>query len=108
MIVRFARHGQPALEGMPRGINYEFPPGDHPLSLLGRRQAEFLGRHLRECGFRGSIISSPYARTAETADIVAEICGAKVYFEPRLQEMRFYPDPPCPGLTLEELASKYD
>lgn len=107
MIIRFARHGQPALEGMPKGGNYEFPPGDYVLSPLGRRQAEFLGKHLKRAGFRGRVISSPYARTVETASIAAEICGLDIYFEPRIQEMRFYPEPPCPGMTLEELRRNY-
>ena len=107
MIIRFARHGQPALEGMPKGGNYEFPAGDYVLSPLGRKQAEFLGEHLKKTGFKGKVISSPYARTAETASIAAQICGLDIYFEPRIQEMRFYPEPPCPGLTIEELRRSY-
>ncbi len=107
MIIRFARHGQPALEGMPKGGNYEFPAGDYVLSPLGRKQAEFLGKHLKSIGFKGRVISSPYARTVETASIAAEICGLDIYFEPRIQEMRFYPEPPCPGMTLEILRQNY-
>ena len=107
MIVRFARHGQPSLAGMPKSANYEFPPGDPALTPLGRRQAEFLGEHLRRTGFCGRVISSPYARTAETADIAAEVCGLQFYLEPRLQEMRFYPEPPCCGMTLAELRRNY-
>ncbi len=108
MILRFARHGQPALDGMPPGANHELPPGDFPLSALGRKQALFLGRHLQSVGFRGTIIASPYARTAETASIAASVCGNVFYPEPRLQEMRFYPVPPCPGMTLEELRRNYE
>lgn len=107
MIVRFARHGQPALEGMPKGGNYEFSAGDYVLSPLGRKQAHFLGEHLKSTGFNGRVISSPYARTVETASIAAEVCGLDIYFEPRLQEMRFYPEPPCPGMTLAELRANY-
>ena len=107
MILRFARHGQPALEGMPRGANHELPPGDYPLSRQGLEQAHCLGRHLRNEGFRGLILSSPYARTAETADAVAAECGLRFYLEPRLQEMRFYPEPPCPGMTIDELRANY-
>ena len=107
MIIRFARHGQPALDGMPKGGNYEFPPRDYVLSPLGRTQARFLGEHLKRIGFRGRVVSSPYARTAETASIAAEICGLDIYFDPRIQEMRFYQEPPCPGMTLEELRRNY-
>ena len=103
MILRFARHGQPSLAGMPSGSNHELPPGDYQLSELGFRQAHYLGKHLKNEGFHGRIISSPYARTAQTADVVAGECGLVFYLEPRLQEMRFYPDPPCPGMTIEEL-----
>ena len=103
MIIRFARHGQPALEGMPKGANHEFPPRDYVLSPLGRQQAEFLGGHLKKIGFRGKVISSPYVRTVETASIAAGICGLDIYLEPRIQEMRFYEEPPCPGMKLEEL-----
>ncbi len=107
MIIRFARHGQPALGGMPKGKNYEFPDGDYVLSRLGRQQAEFLGRHLKSIGFNGKVITSPYARTVETASVAAEVCGSDIYFEPRLQEMRFYPESECPGMTLEELRANY-
>jgi len=107
MILRFARHGQPALEGMPAGANHEIPPGDYPLSCLGLEQARCLGGHLKAERFRGLILTSPYARTAETANAVAEECGLRFYPEPRLQEMRFYPEPPCPGMTLEELRANY-
>lgn len=103
MIIRFARHGQPAVRDIPPGVNHEFPPGDYVLSALGLQQAHCLGRHLQATGFAGRIITSPYARTAETADAVAEECGLRFYLEPRLQEMRFYPEPPCPGLTLAEI-----
>ena len=92
MIVRFARHGQPWLEGMASDGNFEFPDGDYILTSLGRKQAKFLGEHLKNAGFKGKVIASPYARTAETASIAAAVCGLDVYFEPRLQEMRFYPD----------------
>ena len=102
MIIRFARHGQPALAEMPKGLDYELPAGDYVLTPKGRDQARCLGKHLKSIGFNGKIISSPYARTAETADIVAEECGMKFYLEWRIQERRFYPDQTCPGMTLEE------
>ena len=75
MILYITRHGQPALEGMKPGADYELPDGDYSLSALGREQAEFLGRHLKKENFDGIIISSPYARTMETASAAAAICG---------------------------------
>ena len=42
-------------EGMPKGGNYEFPAGDYVLSPLGRKQAEFLGEHLKKTGFKGVV-----------------------------------------------------
>lgn len=104
MILYIARHGQPALEGTASGANFEFPAGDYCLSALGRLQAAFLGLFLRARGFGGcKIISSPYSRTMETASIIAGICGSEIRPEPRIQEKLFYPEPVCPGLTLEEM-----
>lgn len=107
MIIRLARHGQPALEDMPKGANYEFPDGDYVLTPLGREQARLLGEHLKKCGFQGKVLSSPYARTMETASVAAAVCGLEVTPDPGLQEMRFYPEPPCPGLTLAEMRKNY-
>lgn len=91
----------------PGGANHELPPGDYPLSRLGLCQAHCLGKYLKGERFRGLVLSSPYARTAETAEVVSEECGLPFYLEPRLQEMRFYPEPPCPGMTLNELRANY-
>lgn len=107
MIIRFARHGQPAFGEILPGVNHELPPGDYVLSALGIEQAHYLGKHLKAEGFKGMIISSPYARTVETANAVAEECDLEFYLEPRLQEMRFYPEPPCPGMTANEIRSKF-
>lgn len=107
MILYITRHGQPALDGMPAGADYELPDGDYPLSCLGREQAEFLGKQLKKENFDGMIVSSPYARTMETAAIVSTICGVTVTPEPRFQELLFFPVPLCPGLTLEEMRKYY-
>ena len=107
MRLYLARHGQPALENMPKGANYELPDGDYVLSVLGREQAHCLGVRLKEMHFSGKVFSSPYARTMETASIAAAVCGLEVIPEPRMQEMRFSPEPPCPGMTLAELKKNY-
>ena len=93
MKIRFARHGQPFLDDLPPGTDYEFPPDDPVLTELGKEQAHCLGRHLKAEGFKGRIISSPFLRTAGTADIVAQECGLKFYLEPRIQEMRCFTFP---------------
>ena len=102
MIVRFARHGQPALDELPSWADPEFPPEDYVLTELGRTQAHCLGRYLNGQGFRGRIISSPFLRTVETADAVAEECGLRFYLEPRIQEVRKYTTP-YQGLTLAQI-----
>ena len=107
MIIHIARHGQPALPGLPPGTNHEFPPGDYPLSALGLHQAELLGGFLKAEGFRGKIISSPYLRTMETASAVGLVCGLSIFMDPRFQERRFYPEPPCTGSPLEELRHRF-
>ena len=66
------RHGQVAEDAEYFG-DVAYPKGDMPLSKLGREQAELLGNRLRDEGFSGKIFSSPYLRTMETADIIAEI-----------------------------------
>ena len=106
MIIRFARHGQPFLDDLPPGTDYEFPPNDPILTELGQEQAHCLGRHLKAEGFRGRIISSPLLRTAGTADIVARECGLKFYLDPRMQEMRCYTYP-YDGLHLKELRARF-
>lgn len=58
---------------------------DRPLSARGRRQAERLGRLLAGAGFEPDVIvSSPKARSAQTAEIVAEALGARVRTDERL------------------------
>ena len=107
MRIYLARHGQPALDNMAKGSDYELPDGDYVLTALGREQAALLGKRLKEMHFSGKVFSSPYARTMETASIAAAVCDLEVFPEPRLQEMRFAPEPPCPGMTLEELKANY-
>ena len=107
MRIYLARHGQPALENMAKGSDYELPDGDYVLTALGREQAALLGKRLKEMNFSGKVFSSPYARTMETASIAAAVCGLDVHPEPRMQEMRFAKELPCPGMTLEEIKANY-
>ena len=86
MIVYIARHGQPRLSSNWEA-DPEFPRGDPPLSPLGRAQARLLGARLRERRFRGTIFSSPYYRTAETANLMAQELGMVFYPEGAIREV---------------------
>ncbi len=58
-----------------------------PLTDKGRRQAERLGRLLALAGFApDAILTSPLARSRETAEIVADVLGVRARVEPRLGE----------------------
>lgn len=58
---------------------------DRPLSAKGEKQAERLGRFLKDVGFRpDAIISSPKIRAAQTAEIVARHLGLPVTTDDRL------------------------
>ncbi len=64
---------------------------DSPLTELGRRQAEAVGRQLAELIGRGPgwrIVASPLGRTRRTAEIIAERLGLdEIEIEPRLIEL---------------------
>lgn len=81
MVIHIARHGQPAISS-----HTEAPRGDPPLTSLGREQARRLGERLRDEGFHGPIIASPYLRTAETADAVAEVLDQEFRVDARMRE----------------------
>jgi broad specificity phosphatase PhoE len=78
MILHITRHGQvlPAAPGQVENVDY--PRGDRPLSALGREQARLLGERLRELGFEGRIYASPYRRTVETAQVIADVVNTEV------------------------------
>ncbi len=60
--------------------------GDAGITPLGVRQAQLLGKRLKELKFSGKIYASPYFRTVATACHAAEQCGAQVYPDARVQE----------------------
>lgn len=103
MILHVTRHGQ-------TDVKSDHPPGDPHLTGLGRRQAEKLGEALKELGFAGAIHSSPYRRTMETAQVVAEVTDT--YIAP-IPEMREYVPQAgrmetFVGATLSDLGAEYD
>jgi len=103
VILHVTRHGQ-------TDVQSDHPPGDPHLTDLGRRQAERLGQALKELGFAGAIYSSPYFRTMETAQVVAETTDTYVTpvaemreHVPRAGRMETFV-----GATLSDLAAAYD
>ena len=109
MLRMITRHGQIAKETDYVG-SHLYPDGDMPLSELGREQAELLGERLKEQGFRGKILASPYIRTLETANIIAEkteltvipFAPIREIFKTKEQTEKYK------GLTLEEMRARYD
>lgn len=68
------------------------PDAERPLSKKGRRQAELLGRFLASGGFRtDAVVTSPKARAAETAELVAAELVTPVLIDDRLA-VDFGPD----------------
>jgi len=86
MIVYLTRHGQPLLRDT-EDADPEYPRHDPPLTALGRLQARALGRQLRDHDFCGRIYASPYRRTVQTAQLLAEVLGACLIPEPALREI---------------------
>ncbi len=70
MTLYLLRHADALDIDSTRGIRRDF---ERPLSEKGRGQAKILGRWCREQGYQpGLILSSPYVRAKETAEVFAE------------------------------------
>jgi broad specificity phosphatase PhoE len=86
-VIYLVRHGQTEFNRERRIQGHV----DSPLTELGVRQAQAVGRLLRDLirdpqGWR--VVSSPLGRARSTAEIVAQkLGGLPVELEPRLQEM---------------------
>ena len=109
MIRYITRHGQIVASADYWQGQHMFPLGEPPLSELGREQARLLGEHLKKMQFQGRIISSPYRRTMETAEIIAEIVDAYILPYWPIREM-FTADERAgifEGLSLKELQEMY-
>lgn len=79
MIVYIVRHGKAEREA-PTGLDR-----DRVLRPKGRRQSEFLGEQLRSMALPPTaVLTSPYARTVETADIIARVIGVTPLTDDRL------------------------
>ena len=109
MRIFFTRHGQVFSAQCYQG-DAQRPVGNTALSELGKEQASLVGRRLKQLRFQGVILSSPYDRTLETAQIIADIVDAKVYPLSGLQEMfvERFADNPFNGFTGEQILQKYN
>jgi len=109
MIIYVTRHGQPDLEQVSWEANPDVPLCDPVLTEKGRIQAKYLGQSLKQRNFKGLIISSPYRRTLETAQIVAEQTNSVIAIEPLIQEVvtkNGFPE--FKGLNIEEIKQYYN
>ena len=73
------------------------------------RQAELLGRALKEQGFDGTVYSSPYFRAIETAQIIADVTDSAVLPTLEMREYVIREDQMdnFSGATMEELSTAY-
>ena len=77
MIRYITRHGQISTDAAYDG-SHMYPSRDMPLSPLGRKQATLLGKRMKQMGFKGRILASPFHRTLETATLIAAEVGVPV------------------------------
>lgn len=93
------RHGQSQanLDGVIQG-------DDDPLTDLGRRQADALGRHLAATRTIDHLYASPLARARQTALLIGAHIGLQPVFEPGLAEIHAGT---AAGMTWEAWAAAY-
>lgn len=102
------RHSQVSEDATYDG-GHLFPEGETLISEMGSEQARLFGIRMRELGFKGVILSSPYIRTMLTAEIIANEVDAKIIpFAPiheifrRESQIEKYK-----GYTIEELKKTF-
>lgn len=102
MKLHVTRHGQ-------TDVRSDHPPGDPHLTDLGIRQAEYLGMALKESSFVGVIYSSPYFRTIETAQVIADVTDTVIVPAAEMREyvIRENQMDGFRGATQDELAVSY-
>jgi broad specificity phosphatase PhoE len=109
MLIYVTRHGQPNSDPLSWNVNPEIPLRDPVLTEKGRIQAKSLGKFLKKKKFNGLIISSPYRRTLETAQVVAEQTGSKIMVAPEIQEVVFKNGvPEFDGLNMKQIRKYYN
>ncbi len=100
------RHGQIVPKEVYKN-DPSLPKGAAALTPLGKEQTLLLAKRLKELNFRGLIFSSPYDRTMETANIVAEELDLAVTPLTCLHEIVSKTNPNFSGATAEELKKRY-
>ncbi len=109
MKLYITRHGQVGLNADYINGDATLPRGEMPLSDLGREQATLLGKFLAKRDFHGIILSSPFWRTMETAELIAQETGSVIYLAPWMHEILADPDwvSQYKGTPLEQLREWY-
>jgi broad specificity phosphatase PhoE len=103
MILYLTRHGQPT-----QSADDFYTPGDPKLSVLGQQQAVALGRRLKDMGFNGKILASPYYRTAQTANLIAEQLHSDFNLCPAMREYATENIRDFQGMTLKQLSKSFN
>lgn len=80
--IYFIRHGKTE-----DNISGKSQVPEAPLSEEGRRQAEYVAKRLSHIHI-DAIISSPYRRAKETAEVIAKTLGKEIIFEDMFRELR--------------------
>lgn len=109
MRIFVTRHGQVAPDSEYINGDITLPKGEVLLSQLGREQATLLGKAMVKEGFHGVIYASPFLRTMETAELVAQETGSLIYPTPWMHEIlgeQEYLDT-YDGYTLDELRQRF-
>lgn len=85
------------------------PIGEVLLSAHGETQATVLGRHLKELGFKGKILCSPFLRTMRTAELIAKETGCEIWTTAWMHEIIGSAEKISKyrGYSLEELRQMY-
>ena len=102
------RHGESTFNAAYNATKLDPGIADPPLTGAGRRHAESAARALAEMSL-GRLITSPYTRALQTADVVAGVLGLPIAVKPLVRERRgFTCDIGTPRTRLAEQWSRLD
>ncbi len=103
------RHGHSTKNGygdVPSILNSLLEKDKYHLTPEGKKQAKEIAKKIKKMGGVDMIISSPFIRTKETAQIVAEELGIKVHTDDRIME--FQHGSVCEGKTNHVCGMKFE